>query len=284
MTRTTELALLFPGQGSQTEGMRADVERARPDLLALALDEVGDDPFARADESTRFTQPAIFCASVVALERAPLEGAAWIAGHSLGEFAALVAAGSLGADDGLRLVTLRGRLMDEAAGSGAMLAVLGANAAEMAGEIAREAGAFTANHNAPTQVVLAGTQEAVAAASDLARARGLKAIVLPVRGAFHTPLMAAARPPFEAALAEVEFLPPRVPVMSAVTAQPFDDPRRRLAEALTEPVRWQQVIEALVARGARRFVEVGPGRVLTKLLRRTIDDVEATALAGVGSG
>jgi acyl transferase domain-containing protein len=255
--------------------MRADVERLRPDLLELALEEVGDDPFERADESTRFAQPAIFCATVAAL---PLDyhGVAWMAGHSLGEFAALVAAGSLATEDGLRLVALRGRLMDETAGGdGTMLAVVGPDAAELAGEIALDTGTYVANRNAPDQVVLAGAAGAAREVSRVARSRGLRAVRLPVRGAFHSPLMEAARPPFEAALAEVEFLPPRLVVLSSITARPFDDIPARLADALTEPVRWRETLEALAADGARRFVEVGPGEVLTGLTRRTLPTLEA---------
>lgn len=274
MTRTADTALLFPGQGSHTEGMRGDVERTRPDLLELALEIVGDDPFARAAESTRFAQPAIFCATVAALP-ADYDGVGWMAGHSLGEFAALVAAGSLAAEDGLRLVAVRGRLMDETAGGdGTMLAVIGRDAAEMAGAIALESGSFVANSNAPNQVVLAGSEQATKTASRLARGRGLRAIQLPVRGAFHSPLMASARAPFEAALGETEFLPPRIPVISSITAEPFDHIRLRLAEALTKPVRWRETLESIAARGATRFVEVGPGDVLTGLVRRTLPAVE----------
>jgi malonyl CoA-acyl carrier protein transacylase len=267
--------------------MRETVERERPDLLRLAVEETGADPFERADDSTRFAQPAIFCASVASWSAAASASGpppvGWMAGHSLGEFAALVAAGSLGAEDGLRLVVLRGRLMDEAAaGAGAMLAVIGESASEMAGEIGLETGTHVANHNAPTQAVLAGPETAVEDASRVARARGLRTIRLPVRGAFHSPQMAPARAPFEEALAGVEFRDPTVPVISGVTAEPFDDPRRRLADALTSPVRWAEVLETLSALGARRFVEVGPGRVLTGLVRRTLSDVEATTLEAIG--
>jgi [acyl-carrier-protein] S-malonyltransferase len=280
VTRDGDTALLFPGQGSHEDGMRAEVERARPDLLQLALDVVGDDPFERAAESTRFAQPAIFCATVASLAAAEDERVGWMAGHSLGEFAALVAAGSLSAEDGLRLVALRGRLMDAAAGgAGGMVAVGGADAAEMAAEIALESGTYVANHNSPVQVVLAGEEAAVAAARRVARGRGLRALVLPVRGAFHTPLMASTRAPFAEALADVEFAPPRVPVLSGVTAQPFEDMRAGLVDALTEPVRWQQVLEALAARGARRFVELAPGSVLTGLVRKTLPDVEMQSIA-----
>ncbi len=170
-------ALLFPGQGSQTDGMRSLVEAARPDLLALAVDVVGCDPFERVTESTRFAQPAIYCASVALLSAgARRRLRSWMAGHSLGEFAALVAAGSLSAEDGLRLVALRGRLMDEAAGgSGSMLALRGADAWEAAVEIAFESGAYPANHNSPTQVVLAGVERAIEDAQRIARGRGLRA-------------------------------------------------------------------------------------------------------------
>lgn len=271
MTRT---ALLFPGQGSHVSGMRALVADARPDLLSLACDEVGTDPFPRVEESTRFAQPAIYCASVALLGEAP--EASWLAGHSLGEFAALVCAGSLSASDGLRLVALRGRLMDQAAGgSGRMLALRGADAWEMASEIALETGTWPANHNSPTQVVLAGEESAVLDAQRVARGRGLRASLLPVRGAFHTPLMASCREPFAAALAAVDVSPPSVPVFSGATAAPFADVRAALVDALTSPVRWSDVLFALEAAGANRFVEVGPGSVLTGLVRKTLPDAEA---------
>jgi malonyl CoA-acyl carrier protein transacylase len=278
VARNPDIALLFPGQGSQVDGMRAHVAAARPDLLALATSLVGSDPFERVEESTRFAQPAIYCASVAALPRAPVASAGWMAGHSLGEFAALVAAGSLSADDGLRLVALRGRLMDEAAGgSGRMLALRGPEAWEASVEIAFETGVYPANHNSPSQVVLAGTAEGVLDAQRVARGRGIRASVLPVRGAFHTPLMESTREPFAAALAAVPVEPPSVPVFSGATASPFTDIRAGLVEALTSPVRWADVLYGLHFAGARRFLEVGPGDVLTGLVRRTLPDVEAAS-------
>ncbi|MEA2412090.1 MAG: hypothetical protein QOC77_2651 [Thermoleophilaceae bacterium] len=259
--------------------MRDFVAAARPDLLSLVVEEVGCDPFPRVEESTRFAQPAIFCASMAALPAlGDLEsvGVAWMAGHSLGEFAALVAAGSLAVEDALRLVVLRGQLMDEAAGgAGAMLALRGADAWESSTEIAFETGVYPANHNSPTQVVLAGEADAIEDARRVARGRGLRAMVLPVRGAFHTPLMESARAPFAAALATVKVKPPRVPVMSGASAAPFTDVRAGLVGALTAPVRWSDVLEALHSFGARRFLEVGPGNVLTGLVRKTLADVEA---------
>jgi [acyl-carrier-protein] S-malonyltransferase len=278
VTRSGDTALLFPGQGSHVDGMRSFVEAVRPELLPLAAELVGEDPFALVEESTRFAQPAIFCASVASFAAGDLEfGAA--AGHSLGEFAALVAAGSLAVDDALRLVVLRGRLMDEAAGgSGAMLALRGPDAWEASVEIAFETGVYPANHNSPTQVVLGGSAALIEDARRIARSRGLRAMVLPVRGAFHTPLMQSTREPFAAALAAVEVLPPSVPVFSGASAAPFVDVRAGLVDALTSPVRWSDVLFALHASGARRFVEVGPGSVLTGLVRKTLPDVETAPL------
>jgi acyl transferase domain-containing protein len=277
VTRDADTALLFPGQGSHEAGMRAAVEAARPDLVELALEVVGDDPFARAADSTRFAQPAIFCASVAALPAELDDSIGWTAGHSLGEFAALVAAGSIGAKDGLRLVALRGRLMDEAAGgAGGMLAVVGPDAEEKAAELAFETGTYVANHNSPSQVVLAGREGAITEAHRIARSRSVRAMVLPVRGAFHSPLMESTREPFAAALADVEVTAPRVTVLSGVTAAPFDDIRAGLVDAMTQPVRWRQLLEALSELGARRFVEAPPGKVLTGLVRKTLTGAEAS--------
>ncbi|HKG39062.1 MAG TPA: ACP S-malonyltransferase [Conexibacter sp.] len=286
-------ALLFPGQGSQTAEMRDEVAAVRPDLLALACEVVGDDPFARVDDGTRFAQPAIYCASVVGFERLRDAGAAGVAiayaGHSLGEVAALVAADALSAEDGLRLVATRGRLMQESgerAGDGSMLALLGKGAADSAAAIADAAGLTVANDNAPNQVVLSGAKSAFGAASKAAREQGLRAVPLPVTGAFHSPAMAAARPEFEAALAAIDFRAPSVTVVSSITTQPFDDVRARLADALTMPVRWRETLLALHAQGIERFVETGPGKVLTGLVKRTVPDAEALAaeqLEGVGA-
>jgi acyl transferase domain-containing protein len=190
----------------------------------------------------------------------------------------LVAAGSLSADDGLRLVALRGRLMDEAVGgAGSMLALRGPDAWEAAVEIAFESGTYPANHNSPSQVVLGGSASAIEDARRIARGRGIRATVLPVRGAFHTPLMESTREPFAEALAAVEVRDPSVPVISGASASPFVDVRAGLVDALTSPVRWYGVLETLFELGARRFVEVGPGEVLTGLVRKTLAGVEAVA-------
>jgi malonyl CoA-acyl carrier protein transacylase len=270
-------AILFPGQGSQTDAMRDDVQRARPALLELAVQAVGEDPFGRAGEGTNFAQPAIFCASLAGWHALGCPSGEMMAGHSLGELAALVAAGALDERAGLELVALRGRLMDDAgrqAGDGGMVAVLGRGAAEHAEEIALAYQLTVANDNSPQQVVLSGRRSELPAAVEHASELGLRAMELDVTGAFHSPMMASAVPEFSAALAETEFAQPRVPVLSAVTVRPFEDPRKELADALTMPVRWRETMLALHELGAGRFVEVGPGRVLTGLAKRTLADVE----------
>ena len=266
-------AIVFPGQGSQTREMRDFVAEIRPDLLAAVTEAVGEDPFARAEESTRFAQPAIFCASIAGWEALGRPRGDFTAGHSLGEFGALVAAGALQEHDGLELVALRGRLMAEA-GEGGMLALLGRGAADYAPALADAHGLSVANDNSPQQVVLSGAQDLLPGALVAATELGLRAVELPVTGAFHSPMMAPAVPEFAAALELVDVAPAGVPVISAVTAAPFGDVRSELVQALTAPVRWREVLLALHERGVDRFVEVGPGRVLTGLAKRTLRDVE----------
>jgi [acyl-carrier-protein] S-malonyltransferase len=270
-------AILFPGQGSQTSEMRDTVAQVRPDLLALVTELVGEDPFPRAQDGTRYAQPAIFCASLAGWELLGSPRGELMAGHSLGELGALVAANSIGERDGLELVVLRGALMQEAgerAGNGGMVALLGAGAGERAPALAQAHGLSVANDNSPQQVVLSGARSALPAAAAEAKELGLRAMELAVTGAFHSPMMASAVPEFAAALDRVEIAEPEVPVLSAVTAAPFDDVRTRLVEALTSPVRWRETMLALHGLGAERFVEVGPGRVLTGLVKRTLKDVE----------
>jgi acyl transferase domain-containing protein len=257
--------------------MRETVARVRPDLLSLAIEFVGEDPFPRAEEGTGFAQPAIFCASLAGWAALGRPEGDFMAGHSLGELAALVAAGCLTERDGVALVALRGRLMQRAgelAGDGGMLALLGRGAAEHAASLAQAHGLAVANDNSPQQVVLSGPRAALPAAAGAAKELGLRAMELPVTGAFHSPMMETAVPEFRSALERVELREPRVTVLSAVTAKPFDDVRRRLAEGLVRPVRWRETMLELHRLGAERFVEVGPGRVLTGLAKRTLSDVE----------
>ncbi|HEX8103836.1 MAG TPA: ACP S-malonyltransferase, partial [Solirubrobacteraceae bacterium] len=214
-------ALLFPGQGSHVPGMDAGVAAARPDLLALAAEAVGEDPFARAAEGTRFAQPAILCASLAALAVHDGPAPAAVAGHSLGELTALVAAQAIEERDAVALVALRGRLMQAAADSapapGGMLAVLGPLDAAA---LAARHGVAVANDNAPGQVVLSGGQAALRRAAAEARAAGARAIALGVAGAFHSPHMAPAVPAWTEAVARAAVRAPRLPVYSCVTAAP----------------------------------------------------------------
>jgi len=272
-------AVIFPGQGSQHRNMRTLVDDYRPDLAESATEVVGDDPFARAGESTRFLQPAVFCASLAGWERyQSMDGAApsFFAGHSLGEFAALVAAGSVDELDGLRLVATRGELMERAAEQtgGGMLAVVGDDAHDF-GAGAGKFGLELAGDNSSDQIVLSGPTDGLKAAQDAAAERGLDARRLRIAGAFHHRSLKSVVPTFEAALDEVDFRPPARPVFSGVTARPFDQVRALLAEGLRSAVLWRQVARELYGRGVRRFVEAGPGHVLLGLMRRTLPaDIE----------
>jgi [acyl-carrier-protein] S-malonyltransferase len=281
MARDRHIALLFPGQGSQTADMEETVERWRPDLRELALAEVGPDVFDRAADGTRWAQPAIYCAALAGAEELRANGrdgepvdAGVMAGHSLGEITALVAAGALTDDDGLRLVAARGRLMQEAAeqtGDGGMTAVRAReDNREAIAEVAAATDVAIANDNAPDQLVLSGALDALDRAEADLKERGIRAKRLPVAGAFHSPLMQPAIEPFRAVVEEIEFSEPRVPVMSCVTAQPFEDVPGELVRALTEPVRWLDVVRALDERGVTDFVETGPGRVLTNLVKKSL--------------
>jgi [acyl-carrier-protein] S-malonyltransferase len=261
---------LFPGQGSQTPDMRDLVAERAPELLERCVALVGEDPFPRAGESTRFAQPAIFCASIAGWDALDLEAGA-AAGHSLGELAALAAAGVLERDDALRLVVLRGKLMAEADDSGSMLALIGADQ-EDAEAVAEAAGVIVANDNAPGQVVLSGDRDALKQAEETARERGRRAIPLDVAGAFHSPSMEPAVEPFRNALDETEIHDPAFPVFSCASTGPFEDVRAELAAALTRPVRWRETVLALHEAGGRRFVEVGPGKVLARLGKRILPD------------
>ena len=185
-----------------------------------------------------------------------------MAGHSLGEITALVAADALAAEDGLRVVAARGRLMQEAAeetGDGGMTAVRAREGnREVIAEVAAATQVSIANDNAPDQLVLSGALSALDDAEAQLKERGVRGKRLPVAGAFHSPLMEPAVEPFRALLAETEIAEPRVPVYSCVTAEPFDDIRERLVQAITHPVRWLDVMRALDARGVTNFVETGP--------------------------
>jgi [acyl-carrier-protein] S-malonyltransferase len=281
MSEYEATAILFPGQGVGDPSSRELVERTRPDLLELANGLVGEDPFARIPDGTRFAQPAVYCASIAGFERLGRPAAGYYGGHSLGEIGALSAAGAIDDRDGLKAVVRRGELMEEAARHsppGGMAAV-GAER-RSAETLAQDFGLVVANANSPEQFVLSGDSEAVDLAAHAAKHRGLRAKRLAISGAFHTEAMSEAVGPFRSMLDGIEFRETNAPVISSATGRAFDrDPREALASALVEPVRWINAMRTLRQLGATRFVDVGPGKVLAGLVRRTISDVEVETLA-----
>jgi len=296
--------LLFPGQGAQKVGMGKDLAEAFPAArdTFLALDEALSFPLSRtmwegpAEElqRTHVTQPAILAhsAAVLAVAGSRLPPVAGAAGHSLGEYSAYVAAGTLSAVDAGKLVRRRGELMQEAGErrQGAMAAVLGL-ATDLVERACAEASGgdeavVPANLNAPDQTVISGDAAAVERAGKACTALGAKRVVaLKVSGAFHSPLMAPAAAGLVAALAQTPFAPPAFPVVANATAVPVRDPaeaRGLLAAQLTAPVRWVESIQALatLAPGAR-FIEIGPGTVLGGLLKRILPEPEYLSLGTV---
>lgn len=296
------VALLFPGQGSQYVGMGRDLSAAFPraaERFAEADAALGLDLARLCFEGpeadlalTANTQPAILATSVAAWEALGGAGAPgeFVAGHSLGEYTALVAAGALAFADALRLVRMRGQFMQEAVppGAGAMAAIVGLEAeavaaacAEVAGTLTGEAGVVeVANLNSPAQTVIAGATEAVRRAVEVLKGRGARrAVPLPVSAPFHCRLMEPAGRRLAAELARVRFGPLRLPLVTNVEAAPLTDPGRvpdLLVRQVSTPVRWEESLRRLGKEGVEVFVEVGPGRVLSGLVRRILP--EATAL------
>jgi [acyl-carrier-protein] S-malonyltransferase len=273
----SSIALLFPGQGSHAEGME-EPYRGHP-LMERGLELLGYDPFENLAEGTRYQQPALFLCSVAAWDAWRAEPpeddageAIAAAGHSLGEYAALVAAGALEFDDAVKLVDERADAM-AAAGeqrSGGMIAFLGGESRDVRA-LADRLGLVIANDNAPGQLVLSGPVDALEQAEEVARDEtGARARRLDVTGAFHSPLMEPAADRLRAALDRTPIAPMAVPVFSNGSAAPFVDVRAELAENLLRPVRWRETLLALRTAGVDRFVELGPGAVLTGLVKRTL--------------
>lgn len=285
-------AFVFPGQGSQRPGMGAPWEGvACWSLVEEASDLLGRDMAhlllhadAEALRATREAQVATFLVSLLVWEMLhDLPDVSVVAGHSLGEFTALVAGGVLTCDDGLMLVAARGEAMQAAADTrpGTMAAVLGLDDEAVVAALEGVEDVWPANYNAPSHVVVSGTVEGVAAGGVALKAAGARRVLaLPVGGAFHTPLMEPARAGLDVALREATYAVPAVAVLSGVTAAAYDeDPAAVLSRQLTAPVRWRQVLEALPALGVDRVVELGPGGVLTGLVKRTLPDVRAFSVA-----
>lgn len=279
-------AYIFPGQGSQFPGMAKDLytahqalmERAN-DILGFRITDIMFDGTADDLKATRVTQPAIFIHSaLLALSQA--EQPDMVAGHSLGEFSALVAAGALSFEDGLRLVALRASAMQACCEKvpGTMAAVINLPDATIEEICVGIPGVVPANYNSPGQVVISGEKAAVEAACVQLKAAGAKrALVLPVSGAFHSPLMEPARAQLAQAIEATPFQAPRCPVYQNVDALPHVDPEQIKANCLkqlTSPVRWTLSVQHMIADGATRFVELGPGTVLQGLVNRIKGDAE----------
>lgn len=284
-------AVLFPGQGSQTVGMCADARREKPDLVgARATEIVGWDINSLIDNGTeenltrtQHAQPALYSVSYAlwsvfadTVTTVPTAGA----GHSLGEYTALVAARSIEYYDGLSLVSQRGNAMAKSASDSAsgMAALLGADldkAEEVAALRRSEGGSlYVANINAPGQIVVAGGTDDLAWLATEARGLGIRrAIVLKVAGGFHSPFMASAAESLGRALDSTKIEPPVFAVYANVTGQPTSDPRATLGDQLTSTVRFAETLRAMADAGIDTFVHVGPGEVTAGLAKRTLKDV-----------
>jgi [acyl-carrier-protein] S-malonyltransferase len=262
-------ALIFPGQGSHSEGMADDLREAP--AIRRGLELLDYDPFERLAEGTRYQQPAVFLCSVARWQLDQPE-AVVAAGHSLGEYAALVAADAVDFEPALALVDERASAMAAAAAltpSGMTVFLKGDPEAIAA--LAASLELIVANDNSPGQVVLAGAIPALEEAEARAKEEtGARAQRLGVSGAFHSPLMAPAAEALRAALDRTAFREPRIPVYSNSTVAPFTDPRRELAENLLLPVRWRETLLAFHALGVDRYIELGPGQILTGLVKRTV--------------
>ncbi len=280
-------AFLFPGQGSQYVGMGKDLFEGRPEarkmfgladeILGVPLSSISFDGPGEELKQTKNTQPAIFLHSMVLSTLYQKSRAAMAAGHSLGEYSALVYSGALTFEDGLRLVRLRGELMQQAGleKPGTMAAIMGLDPPAVEA-ICKEASAVgivqPANFNSPGQIVISGSVEGVRNAMERARAAGARLVKeLQVSGAFHSPLMEPAREGLKKALEKTDIKDASIPVFTNVTAGPVqgaDEIRNRLNEQLTHPVRWEESVRNMVSRGAETFIEIGPGKVLQGLVKR----------------
>ena len=297
VTDMSTVAYIFPGQGSQYVGMgkdlaernaaaRAMFERA-DDILGVSLSTICFQGPEAELRQTKNTQPAIFLHSMVLLSLMEQQDVQMAAGHSLGEYSALVAAGAMAFEDALGLVRLRGELMQRAGEEqkGTMAAIVGLDP-EAVDALCAEASAAgivqAANFNSPGQIVISGSLPGVHQAMQLARTKGAKLVKeLPVSGAFHSPLMQSARDRLEAKIATTPVEDARFPVYSNVTGrqvQKAGEIRTLLLQQLTSAVRWEESMRAMIADGATTFVEIGPGKVLQGLMKRIDSSVQVTGI------
>ncbi|WP_041375513.1 ACP S-malonyltransferase [Polymorphum gilvum] len=291
------VAFLFPGQGSQVVGMGKVFAETCPEARAVfaEVDEALGESLSEImwngpEDSLTLTanaQPALMAVSLASMRVLEARGvelkasASFVAGHSLGEYSALAAAGSLKIADAARLLRIRGEAMQAAVpvGQGAMAALLGLDfeaARDVAAEAAQGEVCEAANDNAPGQVVVSGHRAAVERAVEIAKGRGARrAVLLPVSAPFHCSLMAPAADAMAEALAKVEIVPPAVPLVCNVLAAPITDPdeiRKRLVEQVTGTVRWRESVGWLAGQGVDTFVEIGAGKVLTGMVKRIAAD------------
>ncbi|PYV44228.1 MAG: [acyl-carrier-protein] S-malonyltransferase [Acidobacteria bacterium] len=300
----TKIAFIFPGQASQYPGMGKEfndefkvarlVFEEADQILGVSLSQLCfNDPEERL-KLTENTQPALLTVSIAAFRVLSSKGVQphFVAGHSLGEYSGLVAAESLSLSDALITVRSRGKYMQEAVptGQGATAAILGLDQERIQDlwrEAAREAVLATANLNSPGQIVIAGTTAAVHRAMELARARGAKkTILLPVSAPFHCPLMQPAQDRLENDLAQIQFRDPTFPLINNVDAAEVsssDQIRNSLIRQVSSPVRWTESVRLMIARGVGLFVEVGPGRVLSGLVRQIDKSVKTANVEDINS-
>lgn len=298
MAREGKVAYVFPGQGSQRVGMGRDLHDSSPQaravfeeadsVLGFSITQLCFEGPQDLLRQTYNAQPAILAVSIAYLKASPeLHGTvpAFVAGHSLGEYTALVAAHVLEFSAALYLARERGRLMQEAGDriQGGMVAILGMNE-DLVNEICQSTGTQVANINCPGQIAISGAAENVSRAAELAKAKGARGSVpLQVSGAFHTHLMEPAVEGMSQAISRTTFRDPVVPVIANTTARPLRDSEAVKAELLHQLchcVQWQRSVEYMIQEGVSAFLEVGPGQVLTGLIKRTSKEVEAVSLEG----
>ena len=298
----SKTALLFAGQGAQVVGMGRDLAEKFPSaknsferanqILGYDLASICFNGPEAELTKTENAQPGIFLVSWIAFqllkEKIPDLKFEATAGLSLGEFTALTAAGAISFNDGLKIVHERGRFMQEACEvtRGSMAAIIGLDET-LTRKVCAEAGVELANLNCPGQIVISGESEKINKACELAKTKGAKrALPLPVAGAYHSKLMTSAQPKLKMVLANVDFQPPKIPVLSNITAQPHRSPaeiREALVEQVTSSVRWEDSMRHLLAQGFTRFIELGPGTALSGFMKRIDKNVQMQNVADISS-